>query len=326
MKSAEGNVEQTTPSKREIDIQPMANLILETLAALGRPYGMNYIAQFLTADRFLVFRQPTHRYIETYGKLSSRSLEDVICVMHYLIDCGLASIKEPDYTTVELTEAGKVWLGDPQEMPVVRQRVRFSSFEKYLRQSLKEHRRDLADRHTIKIWDVITDYTLDRVVLSKPLDLDTLRQVPGFNAYKCEHYGASVVKTVQDVMEHFEDYQRANLMVRITKGSYPRVKTLFTQEVTLPEIAQVCELRLNTVCTYLRDLHQANVIDLVPWIERNINAKALYKGVEYFERVRNTSLNEAFNTLGLDYNTLLFCRLYAKDKHMQRQEAKLLAS
>ena len=53
MKSAEGNVEQTTPSKREIDIQPMANLILETLAALGRPYGMNYIAQFLTADRFL---------------------------------------------------------------------------------------------------------------------------------------------------------------------------------------------------------------------------------------------------------------------------------
>ena len=168
--------------------------------------------------------------------------------------------------------------------------------------------------------------TMDRIVLTKPLDLDTLSRIPGFATIKCERFGEGFVKTVQDVIEHFEEFRRASLLQKVKRGSYPRVKTLFMQNVTLPEIAQVCDILIGTVCGYLRDLHEANLVDLIPWIERNINSKSLYAGVEYFERVRQPNLKEAYNTLGLDYNTLLFCRLYAKDKRMQRAETRLMAS
>jgi hypothetical protein len=326
MKSAEGKLEQTASSSRDENLQTMVRLILETMVAFGKPYGQNYTAQFLTADRYLMLRQPTHRSIETYGKLGHRNLEDVVSMMHYLADEGLIIAKEPDFMTMEVGEAGLQWLAQPQEVSASWQRVRFSPLEKYLRSALRETRRDLADRMEIKPWDVMTDYIMDRIVLNKPLDLDTLSRLPGFNTLKCERFGVAIVKCVQDVLEHFDDYVRASLLARVKRGSYPRVKSLFLLNLTLPEIAQQCGLAMSTVCGYLRDLHDANHVDLIPWIERNINSKSLFKGVEYFERVRKPGLKEAHLTLGLDYNTLLFCSLYAKDKRMQQKEAQLLAS
>ena len=297
MKSEEGTVEQVTTSRREENIQPMASLILETVAGFGRGYGQLYIAQYLTNDRFLMVRMPDHREIGTLGRLRHRSLEDVVCMIHYLIDAGLLKVKEPQYNTVEISEEGQRWLAQPQEILVTHQRVRFSALEKFLRTAMREHRSTVAQKLEIKPWEVLTDYTMDRIVLTKPLDLDTLSRIPGFATIKCERFGAGIVKTVQDVIEHYEDFRRASLLQKVKRGSYPRVRLLFTQNVTLPEIAQVC----------------------------NINSKSLYAGVEYFERVRQPNLREAFNTLGLDYNTLLFCRLYAKDRRMQRAESKLMA-
>ncbi len=326
MKSEEGIVEQVTTSRREENIQPMASLILETVAGFGRGYGQHYIAQFLTADRYLLVRTPQHREIGTLGKLRNRNLEDVVCTIHYLIDAGLLQVKEPQYNTVEISEEGQRWLAQPQEIHVMKQRVRFSALEKYLRSALREHRSTVASKFEMKAWEVLSDYTMDRIVLTKPLDLDTLSRIPGFATIKCERFGEGFVKTVQDVIEHFEEFRRASLLQKVKRGSYPRVKTLFMQNVTLPEIAQVCDILIGTVCGYLRDLHEANLVDLIPWIERNINSKSLYAGVEYFERVRQPNLKEAYNTLGLDYNTLLFCRLYAKDKRMQRAETRLMAS
>ncbi len=319
-------MEQSATNRWEENLQTSVRLILETMAAFGKPYGQNYTAQFLTADRFLMFRIPAHREIQTYGKLRNRSLEDVVSLMHYLADEGLIAAREPDYLTVDLTQRGHQWLRQPQDVTANRQRVCFSTLEKYLRSFLRNHRRDLATKLELKPWEILTDYTMDRVVLSKPLDLDSLSRVPGINTQRCERFGVGIVRCVQDVLEHFEDYVMASLLVRVKGGSYPRVKSLFQDNVTLPEIAEMCNLRLSTVCSYLRDLHKTNHVDLIPWIERNVNSKSLFKGVEYFERVRKPSLKEAHLTLGLDYNTLLFCSLYAQDKRMQQKEAQLMAS
>jgi ATP-dependent DNA helicase RecQ len=326
MKSAEGMIGQDADNTRKENLQPIVTLILQSLVEFGKPYGQNYVAQFLTADRYLMFRQEAHRHIETYGKLRNRNIEDLVCLVHYLIDQGLIETKAPDHLTIAITNAGKDWLADPQEMVAQRRQVRFSSLEKYLRNNLRQHRREIADRLNLKPWDILTDFTMDRIVLSKPFDLDTLSRTPGFNTQKCERFGSGIVKIVQDVLENYEEYVRASLLVKVKGGSYPKVRMLFQQNVTIPEIAQVCNLAVSTVCTYLRDLHSANQVDLIPWIEHNINAKALYQGVEYYERVRYPSLSEANSTLGIDITTLLFCRLYANDKRLQQKEVRLLAS
>jgi HRDC domain/RQC domain len=299
---------------------------LETMLAFGKAYGQTYTAQFLTADRYLLLRQPDHRLIATHGRLRNRSKEDVIATMHYLVDQGFITVNGPECMTVEVSLEGREWLANPQEMMVMKRQVRFSQLEKLLRDALRDFRKQAAESNQLKPWEVVTDYTMDRIVLSKPLDLDALSRVPGCNTLKCERFGTGLVKTVQDVLEHYEDFWLAALLVKIKSGSYPKVKALFLENLTLPEIAQACNLQLGTVCHYLRNLHYANAVDLVPWIERNLNSKALFRGVEYFERVSRASLKEANLVLGLDFNTLQFCLLYARDKRMQRQEARLLAS
>jgi ATP-dependent DNA helicase RecQ len=325
MKSAVGTKEQYAQGPRVENLQPMAAIIMKTIADLGKPYGQNYITQLLTGSQYLEFRVSDHRELETVGKLRSKNQEDLICVIHHLVDLGFIEAREPDYITISLTETGKAWLAKPEELLVPRQNMRYSALEKYLRIALRDHRKQVATMQELKPWDIICDYTLDRIVLAKPLDLDALSHIPGFNTLKCEQFGAGFVKQVQHVFEHFEEYQRASLMVRVTRGSYPNVKKLFLENVTIPEIANVLTLQLSTVCTYLRELHEANHIDMIPWIERNLNAKNLYLGVEYYERVSRPNLYEAHSTLGLDYNILLFCRLYARDKRLRQQEAKQLA-
>jgi HRDC domain/RQC domain/Helix-turn-helix domain len=324
MKSEAGIVESKTQNTYDLDITSMVRTILQTMADLGRPYGQNYIAQFVTADKFISFRQTDHCNLPTYGKLRSMNLNDAVCMIHHLIDVGYIACKEPDFITIALTDSGQAWLANPQPWTIAKNRVRYSAFEKFLRTALREHRRDTAERHERKPWEVISDYTLDRIVQSKPLNLDALSRLPGFDTRKCEQYGAGFVKTVQDVIEHYEVFQRASLMQKVKSPRYQQAKKLFQENVTIPEIASVMGLKIGTVCNYLRDLHAADQVDLVPWIERNINARSLYKGTEYFERVSRPRLKEAHNTLGLDYDTLLFCQLYVQDKHMRKQEAAML--
>lgn len=324
MKSEAETVESTPNKSYQLDIQPQAQAILQAMVDLGKPYGQNYIAQFVTADKYISFRLPHQGELPSYGKLRAMNASDVVSLIHHLIDVGYIVSKEPDFLTITVTESGLAWLGDPQPWTVARSRVRYSAFERYLRDALRQYRRDAAMRLDRKPWEVISDYVLDRIVQAKPLDLNALSRVPGFDTRKCEQVGAGFVKTVQEVIEHFEEYKRANLLVRVKQGKYPRIKKLFEDDHTIPEIATACGLTVGTVCGYLRELHDAAEVDLVPWIERNINARSLFRGVEYFERVSRPQLKEAHNILGLDYNTLLFCRLYLQDKRMRQQESALL--
>lgn len=321
MKSVEGTVAAQGSDRREMNLKLQATLILQTLSAMGKAYGPTYLAQFLTSDRHLVYRHVSHQDIETRGKLARLEVEQVLPVIHYLVDAGLLIPSSPECNAVELTQSGRAWLEEPQDLLVDRERVRFSQFERLLRSALRDHRRQLAETHELKPWQILTDYTMDRIVLIKPLSLDALRNVPGLDLARCERYGVGIVEVVQNIIAHYEDFVQASRMVKITRGSYPQVKQLFLDGVTVNEMARLCGIKPGTVCSYLRELHLANAIDLIPWIEATLNKKALFKASEYFERVQGANLKEGYHILGLDYETLLFARLYARDKQLQAQSA-----
>ena len=64
-------------------------------------------------------------------------------------------------------------------------------------------------------------------------------------------------------------------------------------------------------------------IDLRPWIEKNVDSKALYKGAEYFKKVSNPKVKEAFQVLGLDYETLNLCKMYVANVVSRQVEIPL---
>ena len=90
------------------------------------------------------------------------------------------------------------------------------------------------------------------------------------------------------------------------------IKDLLESGHTLPEIRTLLGITLSDLVITLCDMHKAGLVDLVPWIERNVNAKTLFSATEYLTRVPNPTLAEGASALGIDINLMRFAeaRIY----------------
>ena len=90
-----------------------------------------------------------------------------------------------------------------------------------------------------------------------------------------------------------------------------KIRELFEAEFSVEEIARRRNLRPATVRSYLADLYEAGMLDLKPWIEREVESTALHKGIEYFRSTQSPQIDEARQVLGYDFDVLRLCRAYA---------------
>jgi len=67
----------------------------------------------------------------------------------------------------------------------------------------------------------------------------------------------------------------------------------------------------------------ANDERITSWIEQNISARALYKGVEYFRKTENGSPADAMILLELDLHTLRLSKYYVASMNAARLEYEL---
>jgi len=88
-------------------------------------------------------------------------------------------------------------------------------------------------------------------------------------------------------------------------------------DMTMQEIAAASKTQVSVVVDIMIAAHKENRIDLIPWIECNINSKALYRGCEYFKKIPGATIEEACALLDHDVVTLKLCKLYVGD-HMSR--------
>ncbi len=325
MKSAVGTAEQMPPVSKEENLKVLTTQILKTMILLGKPFGQNYLINVMTGNPETNYRDLSHTKLETFGSVPKYMANRLACVIHYLVDAGLVETNVPACNVLKPTDAGKAWLDDPQDLMAHSARMNFTGLEIYLRNALRAHRTETSRITGTDSWAIFTDYTMDRIVLGKPLSLDYLLQIPGFSTAKCEKFGPGIIRVVQNVLENYDEFRRQTLLQQAKGPGYQTVKKMFVENFTLPEIARVATLKVDTVVRYLCDLHEIGQVDMVPWIEKNISSKSLFKGVEYFSRVQAPTLREAYSTLGLDYNTLRFAWLYKRDTDARKEEARLSA-
>lgn len=314
MESAVGTVEQKTPMTNAQNLKHLAGKILETMAGLERNYGPSYIVSVVVGKIDGSWRDEAHTQLKTFASIPPRFRWRVTCAIHYLADLGLLQPKGKGCATIGITDAGRGWLETREDIPVQPMQLRFTGLEWYLRDMLRQHRREVAQAEVTDPWQVFTDYSLDRLVMGKPLGFEELLRVPGFDHAKCERYGVGILRCVQDVLENYEDYRMANLRKRANGRSFQKIKKCFEEGFTLHEIRVAMGFTLETVVRYLCDLHEVGDVDLVPWIERNVNSQTLFSAVEYLKRVSNPTLMEGARALGVDINLMRFAVVYHKDQ------------
>lgn len=324
MKSAESNGGKSSRQPKEENLKTIATQILKTMCLLDKPFGQSYLCEILRGEFRYDPKHASHVRLETFGVAAGQKLDSLSCIFQLMIEKGYVQSDPPSFNTLRVTDAGNRYLESPQNWIVPTWKTQYRRSDIHLRNCLRYHRTDLAKQQGMEPWLIFTNFTLEALVRQKPYDFQTLSKVPGMTTYKCEHFGASILGVFQEAKEQFDDIVRASTLVKVSKGVYPEVQRMFTEGAKIEEISKQLGIQLTTVGEYLRQLHSVGKVDLIPWIEKEISSKELFKGTEYFKNVKNPSITEAFNTLGIGYDTLRFCKLYVAD--FKKEEAELAIS
>ena len=325
MKREDGNGRRNASSGSEENLKPMGVAFLKTMLLLEKPFGPDYLIRILRGEESAFWKAPDPREFETYGVLRRKSWDYLRLVLQHLVVEQLVAPRMPDFNVMEITEAGQEWLDRPRDIPVLKTSLRSSVQEIYLRRLLQDYRKNRAEEEGIKSYNVFTAYTLDRLVIEKPDCLQALADVPGMSHFRAEVYGAGILSILDEYRDSFAIHQKAKLKERVTQKKYQYVKRQLLQDRSVTEIAKLMGLTPATIYRYMGDLADAEEFNFEDWVESNVDSKKLHKGMDFFRRVKNPTLKSAFESLGIDYNTLHLCKMYVSRYSQHRTEIPIQA-
>ncbi|HET6962455.1 MAG TPA: helix-turn-helix domain-containing protein, partial [Terriglobia bacterium] len=262
---------------------------LSCAARMKGRFGKMRIAQVLTGSRLKVLEEMQLTRLSTYGLLKDFTQPEVLSVLDALIGAGLLETAGTEYPVVKLAESGRrAMLGQiPIQMvfplaliddtkAIQNAGVKVSHradapYHQELFESLKQLRREWAERSKLPPFVIFHDETLKSISRSLPVTAADLSQVKGVGKQKLDTYGAAVTSLVKQFLERRPESRPFALIVAKDGSSESRRVTqtieetyrLWLQGKTPDEIARVRELSRSTVLGHLEVLIlQGRPVDL----------------------------------------------------------------
>jgi len=303
-----------------VNLKEDATRILQTILDTGERYAEGYLSRILRGDEAFPFQKPEHQSLPSYGWMAEVYPERIKGFFRFLIQEGYLSRGEGSNGKMCLTEKGHLYLSHPQDLIARPDKFRPSPFERLLQTELREVRRHLSKQEGVPPFRIFTDHVLWNLVQFRPNSVQELGQIPGFGAYKVNRYGAAILQGLSRAYSQHQQLRHNRLIRSARNRAHQLTKTLYEAGLTEQEIAARREIQPATVRTQLMNLHRAGEIDLTSWIEHQLDAGILEKGVSFFEAHEGARMREAYETTGLDYDVLRLCRLYVSQLSQQTAE------
>ncbi|MFN0081111.1 MAG: RQC domain-containing protein [Ferruginibacter sp.] len=289
-----------------------AQILVKTVALLGEKYSMSYLSFILNGNTEFL-KSEAHQQIETFGALPNWREHKLMRLADFLVEKGFLYVKEENYGTLGLGNQGISLLNSTQPLWIAGENLVIDDQDHFLMQGLKLLRKVWAEKEKQPTYYIFTDFMLYQLIKNKPENLEELRKITGFETTRAFKYGISILETMREVVEKLEELAEVEREEETKKAYYQSVKFFFELGLSVEGIAAQRKIKRATVCQYLIDLHESKEIDLTNWIERNIYPSMLDRAKHFFLQSPTADLNEAHISLGFDYDTLRFCRLYAKN-------------
>jgi ATP-dependent DNA helicase RecQ len=305
------NETHTTPaSTSSFNARFAATAIFKTIALLERQYSTDYLDHILRGETRFGFRSESHKQLETFGLLSKFWRSKLTALFDVLIEDGFIYVKDAQYGNLALTDLAKAYLDNPHDLFVNNNRLRLTPKDSILFKELRMLRKQLSEEAGIMPYVIFNNYALKELVKNKPEDIASLKEVPGLSHAQADRYGQSILAKIKYVTDNA---WKLVLLQKALYPSYQEVKDLLLEGKNIEEIALAKGWGEETIVRSVETLHLAGEIDATAWVESQVEAKALNKGIQYFQQVEDNRLKAAYETLDLDYRTLRMCRMYVSD-------------
>lgn len=296
----------------KINIKEEVDQILKTLILLEKTCGQSYLVRLLKGWKDSSLKSESHADFETFGSLEQRSSQEIRKMIGLILEAELIEVYS-SFLLLRISDKGRAFLEDSEPFLVFKNQLKFSDFETLLDFRLGELVKQYVKDTGNPGYKLFTRFTRDRIVAQMPRSVEDLMRIPGIGLLKAQKYGEAVLYAVEMVQELKEE-KRKERMTKMAKGpSCQLTLELLNEGKSLSEIVNARALKENTIFNHIHALHESGEFEASPWIEENIDSKDLFKGAEYFRQHKRARMAEAFEDLGLDYNTLRLCKLYVSD-------------
>lgn len=195
-----------------IHAQKFLSCIYRIQQATRFSVGLNHIIEILTGADTEKIRRWGHDKLSTYGIGRDLNRSQWSAVGRELMRLGYAGVAEGEYSTLELTDAGRellrtrasVTLTKPMELPTARRVVRREgdiACDEILFAHLRGVRKKLADERKVPAYVIFGDATLRAMAREYPVTLADMSGIFGMGEKKLAELGPIFTAAIAEFLE-----------------------------------------------------------------------------------------------------------------------------
>jgi len=164
------------------------DMVVSFVEGLRKPVGKTLVAQGLRGSRSKRAKRAKLQDNEWFGVLKGLPERAIVRAVDDLLDARRLAPRGKKYPTV--------WIPDKRVRPVTSKKVTKKPPPRGLTAALKVFRRSQARKRRWRSYQVMTDATIDAIVLERPTDLEALQAVKGMGPKRIAKFGNDIIDLV----------------------------------------------------------------------------------------------------------------------------------
>ncbi len=300
------------------NIKAEAIILFNTILATKQLYGMSYIVRLVRGDRYFELKKAEHEKLPTFGTLTDSYEYKVKNLITWLLKNGYLTITNLQYGSLGLTAKAYLLMHSEEELLIEAADLKTTAENRVLADSLKRIRKDIAEKEEKAVYEIFTDWSMQKLIDEKPKNVTELKLLAPMSESYIDSYAHLFLKAIEMAKSESVVQLQVLLQEKVKMPEYQMIKALFLSGYSIEKIGKERQVELNTVLSYLGDLHKTGEIDLKPWIQQRVDAPVLHKATTFFAQTQGT-FQEALQVLGLDYETLRLAKLYVSKVEVREE-------
>ena len=272
-----GGCDVCLTSTEEFDATVIAQKILSAVIRTSERFGVNHVIEVLRGARTRRVRELGHDQLSVYGIVRDFDDDGLKQMVSLLLTKGLLVKNSGEYPTLAVTQAGRQFLDQRDQLMLTRpvrdpeidapREAERLEYDQGLFDELRDLRRTVAQSKGLPPYMIFSDTTLQQMAYSFPQSRDSLSRISGVGSVKLEELGETFLDVIcayarlhglreRDIPTRRRRRERTPRVQR--EGStYDVTRQLFSQKMSVSEIAEERNLAFNTIFSHLEKLIEA---------------------------------------------------------------------
>ena len=312
--------------KKRFDGQEHLCLVIELIQSLPERFKLEHLASILAGVTTAMIKSYKHDELPLFGAGKDHDVRFWAAVIHQGLIFHYLDKDIENYGLIFATKAGREFLENPHEVPMVEDRT-FSEGEEeddddgaavrgggggdpVLLSMLKDLRRDVARKLRLQPWVVFSDPALEDMTIMYPLSLKELSEkCQGVGEGKAHKFGKPFVDLIAKYVEENEIERPDDFVVKSVgpkSGNKVYIIQSIDRKLDLEDIAAARSLDLNELLTEIEAIVSSGTrVNINYYIEEELDPDVVEEIFIWFkEEAASDSLQEALDALEDEYEEL----------------------